>query len=66
MKTAKQYWEEKEKDFIKTMGLELMINEKVYFPNEVWEFMEGFAAQQVLEVIKDINKCTKELKIKQR
>jgi len=44
MKTAEEYWEETEKKLIEKIGLKHMTEEKVYFPNEVWKFMEEYAS----------------------
>jgi len=45
MKTAKEFLEDKEQKIIKTVGLKDWEDNKVYFPYEVINFMEEYAAQ---------------------
>jgi hypothetical protein len=62
MKSAKDFWTEREKELIDKMGLKLMAEEKVYFANEMWEFAEAYHAQftQVEVTDEDIEKMAKE------
>jgi len=47
--TAEEHWQDKEKDLIKSIGLEMMTKDKVYFPYEMWEFMESYVSLKVAE-----------------
>jgi hypothetical protein len=62
MKSAKEFWCEKEKAMIDKMSLKLMVEEKVYFANEMWEFAESYHAQfsQAEVTDEDIKEWAKE------
>lgn len=52
MKTPKEYLLEKEKGLVKVLGEKTFLEEKVYFTDEIINFIEEYASLQKTELLK--------------
>jgi hypothetical protein len=55
METPKEFLLRKEATLVKTFGEATYMDEKVYFPDEVIEFIEEYAKAQKAEILKNFS-----------
>lgn len=52
METPEEFILNKEKDLVKVLGRETFLQEKMYFVEEVEDFMQEYAEKQKIEILK--------------